>query len=41
VPDYVRSDNGPEFTAHRVRDWLKTVEVKTLFDVPPSNESIT
>ena len=30
VPDYVRSDNGPEFTAHRVRDWLETVEVKTL-----------
>ena len=29
VPDYVRSDNGPEFTAHRVRDWLQTVEVKT------------
>ena len=24
VPDYVRSDNGPEFTAHRVRDWLET-----------------
>jgi putative transposase len=36
VPDYVRSDNGPEFTAHRVRDWLKTVEVKTLFIEPGS-----
>ena len=31
VPDYVRSNNGPEFTAHRVRDWLKSLEVKTLF----------
>ena len=29
VPDYVRSDNGPEFTAHRVRKWLQTVAVKT------------
>jgi transposase InsO family protein len=36
VPDYVRSDNGPEFTAHRVRDWLKSVEVKTLFIEPGS-----
>jgi putative transposase len=36
VPDYVRSDNGPEFTAHRVRDWLETVEVKTLFIEPGS-----
>jgi putative transposase len=36
VPDYVRSDNGPEFTAHRVRDWLQTVEVKTLFIEPGS-----
>lgn len=29
VPDYIRSDNGPEFTAHRVRDWLESVQVKT------------
>jgi putative transposase len=43
VPDYVRSRptlrvgaRGPEFTAHRVRDWLKTVEVKTLFIQPGS-----
>src|SRR5882757_10512271 len=36
VPDYVRSDNGPEFTAHRVRDWLQSVEVKTLFIEPGS-----
>ena len=36
VPDYVRSDNGPEFTAHRVRDWLESVEVKTLFIEPGS-----
>src|SRR4051794_31090359 len=27
---------GPEFTAHRVRDWLQSVEVKTLFIEPGS-----
>src|SRR5258705_13758916 len=36
VPNYVRSDNGPEFTAHRVRDWLKSVKVKTLVIEPGS-----
>ena len=35
-PEYIRSDNGPEFTAHRVRDWLKNVGVKTLFIEPGS-----
>jgi putative transposase len=36
VPDFVRSDNGPEFTAKRVKDWLERVEVKTLFIEPGS-----
>jgi transposase InsO family protein len=36
VPDYLRSDNGPEFTATKVRDWLGRVEVKTLFIEPGS-----
>jgi hypothetical protein len=36
VPDYIRSDNGPEFTATRVREWLARVEVKTLFIEPDS-----
>jgi putative transposase len=36
VPDYVRSDNGPEFTAQVVRNWLKRVGVKTLFIEPGS-----
>lgn len=31
VPDYIRSDNGPEFTAKAVREWLERVGVKTLF----------
>lgn len=36
VPDYIRSDNGPEFTAKNVRQWLEQVEVKTLFIQPGS-----
>ena len=36
VPDHIRSDNGPEFTAFTVRDWLKRVGVKTLFIEPGS-----
>jgi putative transposase len=31
VPDYLRSDNGPEFVAHRVRRWLDQAGVGTLF----------
>jgi len=30
VPDYIRSDNSAEFTAHAVRDWLARVGVRTL-----------
>ena len=30
VPKHIRSDNGSEFTAHRVRDWLARVGVKNL-----------
>ena len=29
VPEHIRSDNGPEFTAEAVRDWLKRVGVRT------------
>ena len=36
VPDYIRSDNGPEFTAKKVTEWLERVEVKTLFIEPGS-----
>jgi len=34
--DYIRSDNGPEFTARAVRDWLSRVGVKTLYIEPGS-----
>ena len=36
VPEHIRSDNGPEFTATVVRQWLKNVGVKTLFIEPGS-----
>lgn len=36
VPDYIRSDNGPEFVALTVRRWLARVGVKTLFIEPGS-----
>jgi len=36
VPEYIRSDNGPEFTANAVREWLAKVGVKTLFIAPGS-----
>ena len=35
-PTYLRSDNGPEFTATAVRDWLRRVGVTTLFIQPGS-----
>ncbi len=31
TPAHIRSDNGPEFTAHAVRHWLGRIGVKTLF----------
>lgn len=36
VPTYIRSDNGAEMTAHRVRDWLAAVGAKTLYIEPGS-----
>ena len=35
-PTSLRSDNGPEFTATAVRDWLHRVGVTTLFIAPGS-----
>ena len=31
IPEHIRSDNGPEFTARAVRKWLSRLGVKTLF----------
>jgi len=36
VPDHILSDNGSEFTAKSVREWLGRVGVKTLFIEPGS-----
>ena len=31
IPEYLRSDNGPEFTAKVIREWLHRLGVTTLF----------
>jgi putative transposase len=36
TPDYIRSDNGPEFTANAVREWFARIGVETLFIEPGS-----
>ncbi len=36
TPDYIRSDNGAEFTAMAVREWLGKIGVKTLYIQPGS-----
>lgn len=36
IPEYIRSDNGPEFTARAVRAWLNRLGVATLFIEPGS-----
>ena len=36
VPAFIRSDNGPEFIAQAVRDWIDAVGAKTAYIVPGS-----
>ncbi len=36
IPEHIRSDNGPEFTAMAIRGWLNRIGVKTLFIEPRS-----
>ena len=31
IPEHLRSDNGPEFVAERLRKWLSAVGAKTLY----------
>ena len=36
VPEHIRSDNGPEFVAKKLRSWLSAVGAKTLYIEPGS-----
>ena len=36
IPEHMRSDNGPEFVAERLRKWLSAVGAKTLYIEPGS-----
>jgi len=36
VPECIRSDNGPEFIAKAIQQWLTSLEVKTLYVEPGS-----
>jgi transposase InsO family protein len=36
IPEHIRSDNGPEFVARAVREWLGELGVTTLFIEPAS-----
>jgi transposase InsO family protein len=35
-PEYIRSDNGPEFIAGKVRDWIAAVGARTAYIEPGS-----
>src|SRR6056297_2793734 len=35
-PAFIRSDNGPEFVAQKVRDWIAAVGAKTAYIEPGS-----
>lgn len=36
IPAYIRSDNGPEFVADAVRQWIKAVGAETAYIEPGS-----
>ena len=36
IPTYIRSDNGPEFVAKTVREWIHAVAAKTAYIEPGS-----
>ena len=36
VPRHIRSDNGPEFVAHSIAQWLKRLDVEALYIEPGS-----
>ena len=36
IPAFIRSDNGPEFIAEAVRNWISAVGAKTAYITPGS-----
>jgi putative transposase len=34
APEHIRSDNGPEFIAYAIQDWLKENEIKAIYIKP-------
>jgi transposase InsO family protein len=36
APEHLRSDNGPEFIAYAIQDWLAAAQIKTLYIRPGS-----
>ena len=34
APEYIRSDNGPEFIARAIQDWLSENQIKTIYIDP-------
>ena len=34
IPAFIRSDNGPEFIAEAVRNWIRAVGAKTAYITP-------
>ena len=36
IPSFIRSDNGPEFVAQAVQDWIKAVGARTAYIEPGS-----
>ena len=36
MPEHIRSDNGPEFIAYAIKDWLEEKKIKTLYIKPGS-----
>ena len=36
LPEFIRSDNGSEFTAKKIQDWLKQLNVRTAYITPGS-----
>ena len=36
IPEHIRSDNGPEFVARQLREWLRGLETRPLYIEPGS-----